>query len=151
MRVPEKHQVVGDVERIDDRKRQHPRSQSPDAVGVDQQYDAEQRTQHEVVRDAVELVTEDYQPAYRWIVGELERLGEIRNCEDDKQDRHHGEEPSTRRASGIRRFICHVRQPFRNFRIKLTSASCCSYITMWPAFLIISSLLFLMRLVNSFA
>src|SRR5208282_2551113 len=67
--VPEQHQVVGDVERIDDRKRQHPRSQSPDAVGVDQEYDAEERTQHEVVRDAVELVTEDYQPAYRWIVG----------------------------------------------------------------------------------
>ena len=42
-------------------------------------------------------------------------------------------------------------QPVRNFLIAPFSASCCSYITMCPAFLISSSLLFLIRLVNSFA
>jgi hypothetical protein len=39
---------------------------------------------------------------------ELERLGEIGKRKHDEQHRHNGEKPSKRRASGLRRFICHA-------------------------------------------
>ena len=107
--VPEQHQVVGDVERVDDRERQHPRAQLPEAVGVNEKDDSEEWAEDEVVRDAVELVTEDDQAADGRIVGELKRLGEIGKREHDEQHRHHGEECSTARGS----FVCHAREASR--------------------------------------
>src|ERR1700722_6077258 len=108
LRVPEQYEVVRNVKRVDYRQRQHPRSQSPDAEGVGEEDDAEQRTEYEIVRDAVEPMTEYHDAEVRRVAGELECFGEIRKCEQQEQHRHHGEEPST--ASG---FICHARDANR--------------------------------------
>src|ERR1700691_1013330 len=110
LRVPEQHEVVGDVKRVDDRERQYPRSQIPETVGISEEYDAENWTDNVKSRDGLEFVPEDHEAAYRRIVGELQRLGEVGEREQYKQRRDHGEEYATRRSSV---FISHARETNR--------------------------------------
>src|ERR1700683_722095 len=86
MRVkrPEQHLVHRNIERVNDRKRRGPRFQSPEPIGIGGEERTENRSEDQVGSKGMESMPKNYEAEVRRIAQMLERLGDIRNREDDK-------------------------------------------------------------------